>query len=159
MSDSRNCGKIFARDTKGVLSRKEVIVVIAVETLLMLLGGIVLAIVVIQTFGRGPARATPAVRLVRKVRPTEGIEETQLLINDQVILTASSANVRLADYADEVERLETVATRIAGALGVNVELARLGGRVSDDSAGMPMRALPKEAGTAATGDPAGADTN
>jgi hypothetical protein len=37
----------------------------------------------------------------------------------------SSEGLRLADYADEVERLETIATRIATALGARVELARL----------------------------------
>ena len=86
------------------------------------------------------------VKLERQVKPRDSTEETRLLINDQAILTASSAGVRLADYADEVEQLEMVATRIASALDVSVELARLPGRsgcrTRRSCAGAPTAAQP-----------------
>ncbi len=117
--------------------------VIAVESLLFLLAGIILAVVLIQIFGRGGERRTPAIRLVRSLKPADGAEETRLLINDQAILTASSAGLRLADYSDEVERLETIATRIASALGAHVELARLEGKDPGQIEGVPVRKLPR----------------
>ena len=85
------------------------------------------------------------VKLERQVQPQTGAEETRLLINDQAILAASSEGLRLADYADEVEQLETVATRIASALGVGVELARLSGSSgpAEQEAAVPVRRLPR----------------
>lgn len=74
----------------------------------------------------------------------EGVEETRLLINDQSILVASGEGLRLADYADEVEQLEMMATKIASALGVSVELARVpekGGKPEEDA--VPVRRLPR----------------
>jgi hypothetical protein len=122
---------------------------IAAETLLFLLGGVLLALVLIRAFGRstsvpGP-RGAAQVRLERAANAAEGVEETRLLINDQPILAASSAGVRLADYADEVEQLETIATRVASALGVTVELTRLRGKGSppEDQA-VPVRRLPHQ---------------
>ncbi|MCX6030719.1 MAG: hypothetical protein NT169_15660 [Chloroflexi bacterium] len=116
---------------------------IAIESVLFLLGGIVLAVVLIQVFGRGgeAARGRPIVRLVRSTQASDGAEETRLTINDQPILTASSEGLRLADYADEVERLETIATRIASALGGSVELARVGPQKPELEAGVPVRGL------------------
>jgi hypothetical protein len=125
---------------------------IAIESLLVLLGGIVLAVLLIQVFGRGTgtprprsASGTGVVKLERQVQPQEGTEETRLLINDQAILAASSAGLRLADYADEVEQLEMVATRIASALGVSVELARLpsGSGPAEQEEAVPVRRLPR----------------
>ena len=75
---------------------------------------------------------------------SDGIEETRLVLNDQPILVASSAGVRLADYADEVEQLEAIATHMASALGVTVELTRLsgkGGRPTE--APVAVRRLPR----------------
>jgi hypothetical protein len=123
-------------------------VYIAIELLLLLLGGILLAVVLIQIFSRDREAARPrpgqaSVKLLRSLRVAEDIEETRLLINDQVILIASSEGTRLADYADEVERLEAVATRIASALGVGVELARVGARGLEPEEGIPVRQLPK----------------
>jgi hypothetical protein len=116
---------------------------IAIESVLFLLAGIVLAVVLIQVFGRGgeAARNRGVVRLVRATRATDGAEETRLTINDQPILTASSEGLRLADYADEVERLETIATRIASALGGRVELARIGPQKPELGEGVPVRGL------------------
>jgi hypothetical protein len=78
---------------------------IAVETLLLLIGGVVLAVLLVQIFARGSeaGRGRPVIRLVRATRAADGAEETRLTINDQAILTASSAGLRLADYADEIE--------------------------------------------------------
>ena len=78
------------------------------------------------------------------MRVPEGVEETRLLINDQTILVASGVGVRLADYADEVEQLETIATHIASALGVTVELARAPGKggQSEEEA-ISVRRLPR----------------
>jgi hypothetical protein len=118
---------------------------IAIESVLFLLGGIVLAVILIQLFGRGgeATRGRPAtVRLVRQTQAPDGHEETRLTINDQVILTASSAGLRLADYADEVARLEAIATRIASALGGSVELARVGAKSAElVENGVPVRGL------------------
>jgi hypothetical protein len=124
---------------------------IGIEALLFLIGGIVLAVILIQVFGRrtGSARSRPEsgmarVRLERKMKFPEGIDETRLLINDQPILVASGEGLRLADYADEVEQLETMATRIALALGVSVELARVpekGGKPQEEA--VPVRRLPR----------------
>jgi hypothetical protein len=82
---------------------------------------------------------------VRWLKPAEAGEETRLLINDLVVLTVSNEGLRLADYADEVERLETIATRIATALGGRVELARLEGKAPAESADAPLYELPRRA--------------
>ena len=120
---------------------------IAIESVLFLLGGIILAVVLIQVFGRGgeAAKGRPRVRLVRSTQASDGAEVTRLTINDQPILTASSAGLRLADYADEVERLETIATRIASALGGSVELARVGSPKPGLETGVPVQELPTDA--------------
>ncbi|PKO23150.1 MAG: hypothetical protein CVU38_05515 [Chloroflexi bacterium HGW-Chloroflexi-1] len=122
---------------------------IAVESLLFLLGGIAIAIVLIQVFGRGgdgarsrTGRNAASVKLVRSVKLPENIEESRLVIDDQVILSASSAGLRPADYVDEIEQLETIATRIASALGVSLELARLDPKEALLEAGVPVRQLP-----------------
>jgi hypothetical protein len=101
----------------------------AIESLLFLLGGLILALVLVKAFGRSSDDA--------KSRAA-----TQL--NAQTILVASSAGVRLADYADEVEQLEAIATHMASALGVTVELTRLsgkGGRSIEEP--VPVRRLPR----------------
>lgn len=121
---------------------------IAVDSPLLLLGGIAVATVLILAFGRGGGagprggRDAASVRLVRSVKLPEYIEESRLVINDQVILSASSAGLRPADYVDEVDQLETVATRIASALGVGLELARLDPKEARLEAGVPVRQLP-----------------
>jgi len=121
---------------------------IEIEALLFLLGGIAIATVLILAFGRGGNSAwsragtgAAAVRLVRSVKLPENIEESQLVINDQVILSASSAGLRPADYVEEIEQLETVATRIASALGVSLELARLDPKEARLEEGVPVRQL------------------
>ena len=118
--------------------------VIAIESLLFLLAGIVLAVVLTRVFGRSasPPSATGAVKLVRSPRTADGREETRLLINDTLILTASNDGVRPAAYADEVEQLEAVAARIAGALGVSVEFARINTGKPNEENGLSIRDLP-----------------
>lgn len=120
--------------------------VIAVESLLFLIGGIVLTFVLFQIFGRAPEgsgrRLPPSIRLIRQLQPPAGDEETQLLINGQEILVASSKGLRLADYTAQVERLEALSTRIASALGVSLELARLGLEQGDATRGLPVGQLP-----------------
>jgi hypothetical protein len=120
---------------------------IALESLLFLLGGVVLAFVLIKAFSRSAndarSRGDAQLKLERRMSPADGVEETRLLINDQPILVASSAGVRLADYADEVEQLETIATHMAAALGVTVELTRLPAKGGQPVAeAMPVRRLP-----------------
>ncbi len=120
--------------------------VIAIESLLFLLAGIVLAVVLTRVFGRSepsPPSATAAVKLVRSPRTADGREETRLLINDKPILSASNDGVRLAAYADEVEQLEAVAARIAGALGVSVEFARVSTGKPNEENSIAMRDLPR----------------
>jgi hypothetical protein len=121
---------------------------IAVESLLFLLGGVILALVLVKAFGRSSddtrSRAGIHVRLERALNSSDGIEETRLVLNEQTILVASSAGVRLADYADEVEQLEAIATHMASALGVTVELTRLpgkGGQPMEEA--VPVRRLPR----------------
>jgi hypothetical protein len=123
---------------------------IAVETLLLLIGGVVLAVLLVQIFARGSeaGRGRPVIRLVRATRAADGAEETRLTINDQAILTASSAGLRLADYADEIERLEMIATRIASALGGTVELARVDRKNAEIEGGLPVRSLLSDARSA-----------
>lgn len=124
---------------------------IAVESLLFLLGGVILALVLVRAFSRGAGNAgsraaagAAQVKLERAMRLPEGVEETRLVLNDQTILVASSAGVRLADYADEVEQLETIATHIASALGVTVELARLPGKGGQlEEAAVSVHRLPR----------------
>jgi len=130
---------------------------IAVESLLLLLGGIAVATVLILAFGRGGGagsrggRDAASVKVVRSVKLPEHIEESRLLINDQVILSASSAGLRPADYAEEIDQLETVATRIASALGVGLELARPAPKEALLEAGVPVRQLPHPRSDAVNG--------
>ena len=120
---------------------------IAIESLLFLVGGIALTVGLAQLFGwwgagrRQPALSTPSVRLVRQVKTPGGPEETRLTINDQIILVASGEGLRPAEYAEQVERLETIASRIATSLSASVELARLGPREGPSAAGVPVRGL------------------
>lgn len=121
---------------------------IGIESLLFLLGGLILALVLVRAFGRSGndarSRGAAQVRLERTMNSADGVEETRLLMNDQPILVASSAGVRLADYADEVEQLETIATRIASALNVTVELTRLPGKGNQPAEEVvPVRRLPR----------------
>jgi heme/copper-type cytochrome/quinol oxidase subunit 3 len=121
---------------------------IGIEALLFLLGGIILALVLIKAFGRSGnearARGAAQVRLERTMNSADGVEETRLLLNDQPILVASSAGVRLADYAAEVEQLEAIATHMASALGVTVEFTRLpskGAQPAEEA--VPVHRLPR----------------
>jgi hypothetical protein len=121
---------------------------IAIESILFLIGGVVLAVVLVQVFAR-PNDSTrrippPGVRLVRVLRSADRSEEIRLTLNDRVILTASSEGLRPSDYADEVERLEQVASRMAGALGVSIELARVEPGGAQLENGVPVKQLPKD---------------
>ena len=121
---------------------------IAIESLLFLLGGVILTLVLVKAFGRSSddarPRGTAQVKLERTMNPADGVEETRLLVNDQVILVASSTGVRLADYADEVEQLEAIAVLLASALGVTVELTRLSGKNGRPvEEAVPVRRLPR----------------
>jgi hypothetical protein len=118
--------------------------VAVIELLAILLAGMLLGLVLTRAFGKpaDDAGPRPAVKLVRTVRTPDGREETRLLMNDTVILTASNDGVRLAEYADEVEQLEAVAARLAGSLDVTVEFTRVGPRAPGADAGIPVRDLP-----------------
>jgi hypothetical protein len=103
-----------------------------------------LAVLLWQVLGRPkPAspQGAPSVKLVRTPRTADGREETILTINDRVILTVNNTDVRFSEFADRLEQLEAVATRIAGALGVSVEFTRAGPQAAQD-AGIPMTDLP-----------------
>jgi len=115
-----------------------------IELFALIIIATLLVVVLVRVFGRGAGGAglTPAVKLVRTARSADGREETRLLINDTVILTASNDGVRLADYADQVEQLEAVAARLATSLGVTVEFTRVGPRTPGADSGIPVRDLP-----------------
>lgn len=122
--------------------------VIAIESLLFLLVGIALALILTRIFGSAPARpappaGAPVVKLLRSPRSVDGREETRLLLNDQVVLTAANDGVRLAEYADEVEQLEAIAERLANALGVGVEFERVAARPAAPDQGVAIRDLPR----------------
>ncbi len=115
-----------------------------IELLALLLVGTLLITVLVRVFGKPSLSASSgaAVKLVRTARTPDGREETRLLVNDTVILTASNDGVRLAEYADEVEQLEAVAARLAASLGVTVEFTRVGPRTPGADSGIPVRDLP-----------------
>lgn len=124
---------------------------VAIESVLFLLAGILLATVLTRLLNRstevagGPAAGGEAamVKLVRTARTADGREETRLTVNDQVILAASNDGIRLAEYADEVEQLEAVAARLAHAMGGSVQFVRLSTGGAEMAEGIPMRALPR----------------
>ncbi len=119
---------------------------IALESILFLLAGVLLAVLLYQVLGRGPKlterQGPPAVRLVRIPRTLEGREETVLMVNDRAILSANNEGIRLSEFADQLEQLEAVATRLAAALGVAAEFDRRGSRPAHDAADIDMRTLP-----------------
>lgn len=126
---------------------------VAIDALFLIGGLAAIAVVLIWVFNSlgsrdGKARRMAGqarIRLERRMKLPQGIEETRLLINDQPILAASAEGLRLADYADEVEQLETLATRIASALGVNVELERVPGKGAPaEEETLPVRRLPRD---------------
>ncbi len=117
---------------------------IAVESLVFLLGGIILAVLLWQVLGRPkptPPDGAPGVKLVRMPRTADGREETILTINDRAVLTVNNEDVRFSEFADRLEQLEAVATRIAAALGVSVEFTRVDPQTPQD-AGIPITDLP-----------------
>jgi hypothetical protein len=114
-------------------------------SLVFLIIGMLLGWLLVRSFGKPERSASDAsVKLVRTARTAEGREETRLVVNDNVILTASNDGVRLSAYADEVEQLEAVAARLARSLGVTVEFARIGPRLSGDENGVSIRSLPQD---------------
>jgi hypothetical protein len=115
------------------------------DSLVFLIIGMLLGWLLVRSFGKPDREASGAsVKLVRTARTAEGREETRLIVNDSVILTASNDGVRLAEYADEVEQLEAVAARLARSLGVSVEFTRVGPRLPGDENGVSMRSLPQD---------------
>lgn len=122
--------------------------IIVIESLLFLLGGVVLGVLLTQLFGRGVDTGKersnlPMVRLVRTPITMEGFEKTRLVINNRVILTASSEGLRPAAYADEIEYVEAIATRVASALGTTVELERTSAQDSAGEEDILTQYLPK----------------
>jgi hypothetical protein len=119
---------------------------IAIESLVFLIAGAVLVGVLAWALGWGRsgrgAPHAPSVKLVRAARNTQGREELLLTVNDRVILAASNEGLRLADYAERVEQIEAVATRLAEALGSPVEFARSGARKPGDEAGISIVDVP-----------------
>jgi hypothetical protein len=116
---------------------------IAIESIVFMIGGILLAVLLWQVLGRPkPAsQSAPSVVLVRTPRTADGREETILTINDRVILTVNNEDMRLSEFADRLEQLEAVATRIAAALNVNVAFTRTA-PLTPPAAGVPMNELP-----------------
>jgi hypothetical protein len=112
---------------------------IAIESLLFLLGGFVLAFVLLQVFARpsdaGRERKAPAVPVVKLLRLTQfsdGHEETRLLVNDREILIVTDQGLRQEAYAAEVEHLEAMATVLASALDVTVAFTRRSADAADE---------------------------
>lgn len=116
-----------------------------VQLSLIVLIALLLIVLLARAFSR--PNETPAaahtVTLVRSPRTADGREETRLLINDKLILTATNDGVRLAAYAEEVEQLEALAARIASALGVTVSFTRLPARGAENAEGIAVRSLPR----------------
>jgi hypothetical protein len=121
---------------------------IAIESLVFLIAGAVLVGVLAWALGWGRlgrgAPHAPSVKLVRAARDAQGREELLLTVNDRVILAASNEGLRLADYAERVEQIEAVATRLAAARGAPVEFARSAGgaRKPDGDAGISIVDVP-----------------
>jgi len=119
---------------------------IAIESLVFLGAGVLLVIILAQVFGWGRggkgAPRTPSVKLVRTPRTAQGREELLLTVNERVILAANNEGLRLSDYAEHVEQLEALATRLAAALGTPVEFARTGARKPGDETGIDMSQVP-----------------
>jgi hypothetical protein len=119
---------------------------IAVEWVLVLIAFAGMVAVVAWALGWGrpakPASHVPSVRLVRTARTAEGREELLLTVNERVILAAGSEGLRLAEYAEQTERMEAVATRLATALGAPVEFARAPARKPGEETGFPMAEAP-----------------
>ncbi len=136
---------------------------IAIESLVFLVAGVLVAVVVALVFGLGrPGRGAPhapSVKLVRSPRNAQGREELLLTVNDRVILAANSEGLRLSDYADRVEQMEAVATRLAAALGTPVEFARSASRTPNAGrAGAgPAHASGEETGIPISDVPASSD--
>jgi hypothetical protein len=120
---------------------------IAIESLVFLIAGALIVGVLAWALGWGRsgrgAPHAPAVKLVRTARTAQGREELLLTVNERVILAADSEGVRLSEYAEQTERMEAVATRLAAALGTPVEFARAAARKPGEEAGIPIGALPE----------------
>jgi hypothetical protein len=131
--------------TKGGFQRqRERIMVIAVESLLFLLGGVVLTVILMSLFGRQSSPSVPMVRLMRVVEYADGHEETRLVINDELIMSVSDDGLRQADYAAETERLEAAAMKIAAALSVNVSFSRVSARTEGSKSACAGDQAPSE---------------
>jgi hypothetical protein len=119
---------------------------IAIETAVILVVVALLVGLVALLLGWGrsgrSAPRTPAVKLVRTQRTAQGREELLLTVNERVILAADNEGVRLSDYAERVEQMEAVATRLAAALGTPVEFVRAVPRKPGDEAGIPIDQAP-----------------
>jgi hypothetical protein len=119
---------------------------IAIESLAFLVAGALIVGVLAWALGLGRAGKgaprTPSVKLVRTARTPQGREELLLTVNERVILAADSQGVRLSDYAEQVEQMEAVATRLAAALGAPVEFARAAPRKPGDETGIPISQTP-----------------
>ncbi len=115
------------------------------EVSIIVLIAILLIVLLARAFSRPnePSAAAHTVTLVRSPRAADGREETRLLINDQLILTATNDGMRLAAYTEEVEQLEMLAARIASALGVSVSFTRLPGKGTENTEGIAVRSLPR----------------
>ena len=119
---------------------------IAIETVVVLVVIALLAFVLALAFGWGRfgkgGPHTPSVKLVRSPRTAQGREELLLTVNERVILAANNEGLRLSEYADQVEQMESVATRLAAALGTPVEFARTAARKPGDETGIPINQVP-----------------
>ena len=119
---------------------------IAIESLVFLIVGALIVGVLAWALGWGRsgrgAPHTPAVKLVRTARTVQGREELLLTVNERVILAADSEGLRLSEYAEQTERMEAVATRLAAALGTPVEFARAAARKPGEEAGIPISEAP-----------------
>jgi hypothetical protein len=118
---------------------------IAIETVVVLVVIALLVGVLALAFGWRPGKGAPrapSVKLVRTLRTAQGREELLLTVNERVILAADNEGVRLSDYAERVEQMEAVATRLGEALGAPVEFARAAPRKPGDETGIPIEQAP-----------------
>jgi hypothetical protein len=118
---------------------------IAIETVVVLVVMALIAGVLALAFGWRPGKGAPrapSVKLVRTARTVQGREQLLLTVNERVILAADNEGVRLSDYAEQVEQMEAVATRLAAALGTPVEFTRAAQRKPGDETGIPIDQTP-----------------
>jgi hypothetical protein len=101
-------------------------VIEAVALGLVLLVIVLVAGIATGAFGGKPGgpRSAPSVAVVRLAGFKDGHEELQLRVNDRLIRRIGDQGLRPADYQQQAQEVEQLASSLAAALGVEVWLRR-----------------------------------